>query len=388
MARKGTSITQLPSGRWQARYRDDDGRQRSRAFATMSDAQAFLDATRTAVRSGLYVDPDAGRERFGEYALVYAAAQDWKHSTRSSFDAHIKRLGPLLGRQLGDIDQLVLGQVRQALAAHYAHSTATISLHYACAIMRSAFQTGRIPRDPTVNIKPPKRRDGRTQAITADEVPTRAEVAALIEGAAPEYRAAIALGAWGLRISEIIGTTVGQFRSDDDGTVWLHVDRQLERPDGGTFQFGLPKRDKVREIYVVDWVAEEVERHLRDHGPFWPMPTAGGRAGADSDALLFRGGRGAPMRRDSFYDSVWNPAKRAAGIGDAPYTPHSLRHWCASALLLDGEPIEVVAGHLGDTPEEIHKTYSHWLKDHRRDARYGHNLLRPRLTVVEGSAAV
>src|SRR4029077_17331454 len=94
-------------------------------------------------------------------------------------------------------------------------STARIGLHYACAVMRAAYRSRRIPRDPTEAVVGPRRRGGDVDGVvTADQVPTRAEVAALIAGAPARYRAAITLGACGLRVGEVMGATVSRVDLD------------------------------------------------------------------------------------------------------------------------------------------------------------------------------
>jgi predicted alpha/beta hydrolase len=56
---------------------------------------------------------------------------------------------------------------------------------------------------------------------------------------------------------------------------------------------------------------------------------------------------------------------------------------CASALLASGAPITAFAGHLGDVPETVMRTYAHWLRDERSIAA---NIL-DRLVDTEVSAA-
>jgi integrase len=111
-----------------------------------------------------------------------------------------------------------------------------------------------------------------------------------------------------------------------------------------------PKAEKTRTIIVPGLVAVELRRHLRDH---------------HGDGLLFRGSRGALLRRDTFYDSAWKPALKAAGLDEDRFVFHSLRHFCASTLLAEGAPLTAVAGHLGDTVETVSRTYVHWLRDDR-----------------------
>lgn len=344
---------------WKLPYRDDTGIQRTRRFDTKGDAEVFYDDLMAGVRSGTWIAPDAGSELFSDFARQWAAAQDWSPGTRDSFGYHLKRLERFLGakRRLEQVDQLALQRLRNDLVGSYATETATIGLHYATAIMRAAYHTNRIRRDVTIGVKAPTRRgDEADERVGPDDVPTRDEVLAIVAAAPPRFRAAIALGACGLRIGEVMGTTVGQLDLEQR---MLAVDRQLVRIDN-RFTFKRPKREKVRTIELPGWAILELRRHLRDHGPFWKLhgdPTSGD--------LLFRGSRDAPLRRDYFYASAWRPALVAAGMPRDAYVFHSLRHWCASALLAGNVHVAAVAGHLGDVSETVNRTYAHWLRDDR-----------------------
>jgi integrase len=341
---------------WRLPYATPEGVKTSRVFSTKGDAAAFYDELQVGTRAGTWVRPDAGRERFVDYAATWADAQDWAPSTRESFGSHLRRLGRYMAStRLDQVDQLRLQRLRNELVRDYSLSTATITLHYAAAIMRSAHVTRRVPADVTIGVKPPVRRgDDASDRVGPDDVPTRDEVVAIIAATEARYRAAVVLGACGLRVSEALGATVEQFDSERRT---LTVDRQLQRIDGRVTH-KRPKREKVRSIELPSWAALELRRHLRDHGPFWSLDSGG-------PALLFRGGRDAPMRRDAFYVGAWRPALIAVGLAPDRYVFHSLRHWCASSLLSAGAPITAVAGHLGDVPETVMRTYAHWLRDER-----------------------
>jgi integrase len=342
---------------WRLPYRDPEtGQQRSKLFATKGAAEDFFVDLQVGKRDRTWVRPDAGQERFDDFATTWAASQDWAPSTRESFGAHQRRLARYLNdARLDAIDKLTLQRLRTSLVADFSVSTATISLHYATAIMRDAFTTGRIPRDVTVGVKPPVRRgDDAGDRVGPDDVPTRDQVLSILTASQSQYRAVVVLGACGLRISEAIGVTAEQL---DLERRLLVVDRQLVRINARP-TFKKPKREKVRTVELPSWAVLELRRHLRDHGPFWPMD-------GQADSLLFRGDRDAPLRRDAFYVSAWRPALVAAGLTADAFVFHSLRHWCASMMLSKGAPITAVAGHLGDVPETVLRTYAHWLRDER-----------------------
>lgn len=50
---------------WLARWRDDRGLQRAKAFRRRMDAERFMTSLRHAMMSGAYVDPSAGRVTVG-----------------------------------------------------------------------------------------------------------------------------------------------------------------------------------------------------------------------------------------------------------------------------------------------------------------------------------
>jgi len=353
---------------WRARWRDPAGRSRSKVFARKVDANAQLAHVESAKARGTYVDPASGRQRFDDFADEWAASQDWKASTREAWPYIGARLSPVLGQlPLAAIDQLELKRARVELSARYSHATVKLTMAYARMIMRAAYASGRIGRDPTVGLKGPKARaDQRDGTVGPEDVPTRVEALAILAGTPLPFRAAVALGLAGLRIGEVLGMTADRIAIDRREVT---VDRQLQRI-GNEFVLTTPKAEKVRTITVPALVAVELRRHLRDR----------------PEGILFRGLRGAPMlRRDQFYSSGWRPALKAAGMCERckvegrtepsgedgcecrplEFRFHACRHWCASTLLAEGAPLAAVAGHLGDTVETVSRIYVHWLRDDR-----------------------
>ena len=63
------STRQLPSGRFQARYRVDDVEHLApRTLATKREADTYLAGVRTDLERGTWVDVDAGKITFAEYS--------------------------------------------------------------------------------------------------------------------------------------------------------------------------------------------------------------------------------------------------------------------------------------------------------------------------------
>ncbi|MGP8064526.1 MAG: hypothetical protein ACLP5O_18520 [Acidimicrobiales bacterium] len=55
------SISKLANGKYRARYRDPDGRQKAAHFDRKSDAQTWLVGKSASILDGTYVDPEGGR---------------------------------------------------------------------------------------------------------------------------------------------------------------------------------------------------------------------------------------------------------------------------------------------------------------------------------------
>jgi hypothetical protein len=73
-------------------------------------------------------------------------------------------------RQPSGIDRRRVGQ----LAKDYARATVRLTMAYAGMIMRAAYASGRIGRDPTTGLRAPKVRAGDPDGVVGpDEVPTR-----------------------------------------------------------------------------------------------------------------------------------------------------------------------------------------------------------------------
>lgn len=343
------SIEKRPNGSWRARWREfPGGPQKARHFPRKVDAEQFLDRVRGGLVEGTYVDPNSGRQTFDAFADEWAAAQDWKDTTRESWGYNRARLLSVLGaKPLTAVDLIALQSAQQELGRRYSRATVELTMSYARAIMRAAAASGRIGRDPTRGLRGPKARAGECGGkVGPDQVPTRVEALAILEGAPRPYRAAIALGLAGLRVGEVLGMAADRIELD---TRTVIVDQQLQRV-GRELVLTSPKAEKARTITVPGVVAVELRRHLRDH---------------QAEGLLFRGGRGALQRRDEFYRSAWRPALVGAGLEPDRFVFHSLRHFCASTLLAEGAPLAAVAGHLGDTVDTVSRTYVHWLRDDR-----------------------
>jgi hypothetical protein len=92
--------------RWQVRWRDYSGRQRKENFAKRSEADARDTAVKASLRAGSYVDPDAGRITFREYAEEWRKnrVHDLATATGSRSHSVIMPMPPT-GRPVGPLSE-------------------------------------------------------------------------------------------------------------------------------------------------------------------------------------------------------------------------------------------------------------------------------------------
>ena len=110
-----------PGTPWEARWREyPGGPQRIKRFARKVDAERFLDGIRGDLARGAYVDPFAGKQTFKAFADEWAEAQDWKATSRESWQHVRARLLP----HLGDLPLASIDRSRcKAYKAHWRSGT-------------------------------------------------------------------------------------------------------------------------------------------------------------------------------------------------------------------------------------------------------------------------
>jgi integrase len=69
------------------------------------------------------------------------------------------------------------------------------------------------------------------------------------------------------------------------------------------------------------------------------------------------------------FGKQWNRAKQAIGMDDSNVTPHTLRHTCASRLVMAGVSLYEVAKWLGHTSITTTQVYAHLAPDHLKGAQ-------------------
>jgi len=332
--------------RWQARWRDPDGRQCTRLFARKGDAERHLASVVVDKNRGAYIDPKAGRVLLREYAAHWIEAQPdgpSKRTTRSRLDS---RILPALGdRQLSEITPSVVRRWLAGLSRELEPATERATYGVLWSILSAAVDDGKITSNPcsVKSVKPRRAPQVRIVPWSA------AQVSAVAEAIGEPWRSAgLLASALGLRQGELLGLAAEDI---DRKARVVHVRRQLQIPAGGPV-FRLPKgRDggKVRDVPLSDRAAKMLAAHMLAH------PSAAVTLPLDGKPVTVRmlfTYQGRPVRH-SYLNAVWARALTAAGMAttgpDDKVSMYALRHYAASSWLAGGVNIKAVAEYLGHT---------------------------------------
>lgn len=356
------TVRQLPSGRWQVRYRLGSGRRVGApdTFATKREASKWL-AKAEAEQGRTWIDPDAGKIALAEYATGWLAGRaGLAPRTREIYETQLRlHILPRIARDvtpLGDqrLDQITPELVRRwysALVTFRSPSVAAKAYTRLRQIMGQAVDDERIFRNPCridgggVEDHPEQRWASIPELYKlADAVPVR-------------YRAMVlAAGLGGIREGELFAMR----RSDLDlvrGRV--KVRRKRLRLASGRVIEGDPKsRAGRRDVYLPAPVVEELRAHIEafvEPGP---------------DAFIFTSPRGKPLERSNFRYRVWEPAAEAVGLGGLRF--HDMRHTAGTLAAQTGATTKELMARLGHSSSRAAMIYQH--ASDERDRRIAERL--------------
>ena len=369
---------QLPDGKlgqvtWRARYRDANGRQRSRSFTRRFDAERFLEANGTDLQRGEWVDPALRRTSFNDWAEAWwATTAKLRPNTRRGYWLLLKNhVLPYFGAaRLGAIDYLdVEAFIATKLRSGHGRKQVRQMVSVLSLIMKCAVRASARKDNPAAGhaLRAPHRRVQEVPMLTMEEA------ASLVENTSDHYKPAMWLLIFtGMRPAELCGLRV---EDADFVRAVIHV-RRTWAPvpgfDGGTWEYvaGPVKSDAgQRSIPIPRWLCEELAAGLAQ------------RPGIQRDDPLILNKQGRAISRDTFRAKVVRPALRAAGLPEN-FRTYDIRHTHASLLIDDGANVLAVAQRMGHTdPSVTLRVYGHLFEgaqeeltqrlDRRRQAALG-----------------
>jgi integrase len=321
------SISKRSDGKWRARYREPEGKERAGHFPTRAKAQAWLDAQTASLVTGTYVDPKVGRKTtFRNYAESWRQVQLHRPGTARSVEQQLRlHVYPRIGaRPIAAIRPTEIQSLVRELSEKLAPGTARVAYGRVVSIFRAAVRDRVIASSPCTDVKrPPASGSAKLEVLTTEHV------LALAEAVPKRYSALIVTGAGlGLRPGELFGLTVDRV---DFLRRTVTVDRQLLYTKGESVKLApLKTTASYRTLPLPRTVAEALAAHL---------------AAFPTDGFVFTNERDAPIQGHPF-SAVWERARKAAGL-PAWATPHALRHYYASLLIQSGASVKAVQARLG-----------------------------------------
>lgn len=334
------NVRKLPSRRWQASYWHEGRRHVAPAtFPTKADAAAWLARQQADINRGVWIDPDAGRERFGIYAeRWFANRHDLRPRTGELYRSQLNRhlLPTFKTLPLGKI---TTAKVRAWRAGIEATNPVTAAKCYRLlrTILATAVEDGKLLVNPCT-IK----RAGQERSPER-EIPTAEQVVELAEALPERYRALVYTAAYaGLRLGECAALTRERV---DLVHRTIAVVEQAQRINGQGRVVVAPKTDAGRRTVAIPKTLADI---LSDHLARFTGP--------EPTALVFTGDRGAPIEGPN-----WSPrfktARESVGLSSLHF--HDLRHFAGTTAASTGASTRELMARLGHASPRAALIYQH-----------------------------
>ncbi|PZO49180.1 MAG: hypothetical protein DCF16_15155 [Alphaproteobacteria bacterium] len=388
--------------RYQARWRDAAGVQRSKSFRTLAEAREHQKKVAGGQRGGIGCSVDWLIDAYLNAREAQAAAGVIEHTTYVNYEIHLRRFvrsDEIARKKLSELDTPAIQQFLRRL-------TGRVSLAYARKIrvsvsvmLKWAVGEGHLAQNPARDAKFAlvKRHKAPNLDlienfdevdVEAIKIPTPVAAKAIL-AAAEAFDGTGQAGAQfrllfggGMRPSEMLGFPVKMLRFGPDGRVELKIVQRSEHLRG---TIGPVKSVASRRKITL---GKEASLVLRKYFVAIGQPT---------DGLLFPTRSGTPHLYSNFYQDVWSPVLAASGYAQEVssirtfcgkrlpeggrekvkrevkrwkplYTPHHGRHFAASALIAAGAAPKKVQRFLGHSRIELTmNVYGHLFPDQRAD---------------------
>ncbi|MCZ2848084.1 site-specific integrase [Modestobacter sp. VKM Ac-2978] len=298
------SIERLHSGRWRIRYRDNDGKVRSRTFDTKIQAVRDLAQIQADLTRGDYVDPRAGAVRLDAYLASWITHRRVRGEPLAPRTAALYRLqlrkhiGPALGHV--ELRHLTKDRVRrwhEAMTGTDGPGRSTAAKCYR--LLRAALATA--VEDDLVKINPCVTRGAGEEPRRERPPISLPDLARILAAMEPHWRAVAVISAHvGLRFGEL-GALQRRHIDVLHGRVLVHQ-AAAQVPGEGRVVGKTESRASHREVAVPPHVLPVLVKHLDTY------------VGPEPDALVFTGPKGGALNSGNWHKKVWGPALVAAGV--------------------------------------------------------------------------
>lgn len=315
--------------RWRARFVDDQGKERNKAFRTKAEAQGWLDDEITpSLASGTYVAPEAGRVTVAYVYASWSASQ--AHISRKTAATRKSAWGSRVEPHWGAVPvvDIKTSAVKAWVAKLKTDEVGAATIENAFGLLRqvlgAAVEDRRIPRNPCEGVKLPKRKHADRGYLT------HAQVAALAGTVDRQPEVVRFLAYTGLRWGEMAALRVQDF---DMLRRRVNVSRSVT--ESGGLVWSTPKTWERRSVPFPAVLADELSALM---------------VGKARDALVFTDLRGGVLRSSNWRARVFESAVSKCQKADDSFpsiNPRDLRHTAASLAVSAGANVKAVQRMLG-----------------------------------------
>lgn len=331
------------AGVWQAYYPGPDGQRvyESTRFLTERAAREWLADLASRRGRGSWIDPQAGHQRFDQFATDWLTTAPIADTTRELYAAYLdNHLIPFFG-----YDELVginPARIRQWYAAMESKAVPTArarSYSLLRGILNVAVKDGAIDKNPCLIT------GGGTTRHTVKTVPTIEQALQVSDLMPTRWRFLIVLAVFSAaRYGELVGL---RRRDLDLDTMTMTVTRQWYR---GEFR-PTKRQASERRVALPSSIRAQARQHLDQF------------VGPDPDDLVFPTAHGNPPPNNWINTMV---ARAALQVGVQGMTFHSLRHLSATLAAQAGATIKELQDRLGQSSARAAMIYQHAAVDRDR----------------------
>ncbi|MFB6525280.1 tyrosine-type recombinase/integrase [Streptomyces sp. NPDC056399] len=373
--------------------------QGNRTRATIPDSVGLTEAQAQGILDGMTPgtapEPKDTNVKFRQWAADWLDRRRAKETTVEKYEIAVRlHLNPRWGNQrLRTIEKRQVETWVQDMEANENLANSTADGHWKVfkMIIKDALQNGKLTSNPTYEVDGPYVSESRPYVFTPEEC------WAIYDEFPHRYRVIPMLGfACGTRQAEAFGVCTDVI---DPSRRLLTVRRQVLKVKETQYRPRLVERLKTsprissKTVPMPSYLHEALEEHMARYPPqpteniIWEHKKKVDACKRSTAHALFWTPYNNLMAGNYFNDGLWKPTLRRLGIKDENNelpTFHDLRHTFISTCLQNGIPEHTVAAWVGDSVEELRRTYSHLLKDHADT----HGAVAARLTARPQHAVV
>lgn len=336
-------VRQLPSGRFQARYRgpDDIDRAAPETFATKRDAEVWLTKKEAEILAEDWSNPDLGKVSFKEYGSDWVNERPGlRPKTVQLYEGLLRlHLVPTFGNLA--VSEIKAAHVRKWRKTLLDGGVGPVTVAKAYRLLKAIMNTA--VEDKMIKPNPCQIKSGGKEESPERPTLTMEQVFTLAGAIDPRFRALVLLATFGsLRWGELAALRRKSLNLDARTVRVVASTTELK---DGSVTVGLPKSVAgTRTVALPEVVVSELRAHLEKYTE------------EHDEAFVFLGAKGAMLRRPAF-SRIWARALKEANLSGVHF--HDLRHTGNTFASQSGATLRELMNRMGHSTTRAALIYLH-----------------------------